>query len=86
MSKTSHGSALCAEIDPELWFPEKGGDGGLKAMALCRTCPLQFACLEYAVSEGITYGVWGGTTPNERRRLIASRRRMWRSPNGQEVA
>lgn len=61
--------ALCAQTDPELWFPKKGGDNrGAKAM--CRLlCPCQAACLKYALDNGIRDGIWGGHSPNERKRM-----------------
>jgi len=42
-----------------------------EALLLCRTCPVRLACLEHALSEGEHYGIWGGATPDERRRLAA---------------
>lgn len=63
--------ALCAETDPELFHPEKGGGGGNRAAkAVCAKCPVIEACLEYAMtSQAGEYGIWGGTTEHERRHL-----------------
>lgn len=57
-------SALCRQVDPELWFPEKGGDGGADAKRICASCPVQAECLEFAVLTGQRAGIWGGV--NER--------------------
>lgn len=72
--------ALCAEVDPELWFPEEGGSPEA-ARAICARCPVQEACLQQALRNREPYGVWGGLTPRERQNL---RRRRERS--GQEAA
>lgn len=65
--------AICAQVDPELWFPEKGGTS-LPSRRLCMTCPLRVTCLEYALSFDINpHGVWGGTTVQERRKLREKR-------------
>jgi WhiB family redox-sensing transcriptional regulator len=44
-----------------------------RARALCRACPLQPACLEWALSQTGLEGVWGGTTPADRRRIRRQR-------------
>lgn len=58
--------ALCAETDPELFFPEKGGSPR-RAKEICAGCPVRQECLEYALKNGET-GVWGGTTEWHRER------------------
>ncbi|MQA17403.1 MAG: WhiB family transcriptional regulator [Pseudonocardiaceae bacterium] len=64
--------ALCAQVDPELWFPEKGGSTG-SAKRICRGCPVQDACLEYALAHDERFGVWGGLSERERRRTKPAR-------------
>lgn len=59
-------SALCAQVDPEIFFPDKGMPGR-DAAAVCRRCPVQTPCLEYALRHNITDGVWGGVHPRARR-------------------
>ncbi len=39
------------------------------AKAICRPCPVRAACLTWAVDAQERYGVWGGLTPAERRRI-----------------
>lgn len=61
--------ALCAQVDPELWFPDKGGSTR-EAKAICRRCPVQDACLDYALTHHEGYGIWGGVSERARRQLL----------------
>jgi len=61
-------SGRCAGFDPELFFPERGQDAG-PAKALCRECPVRSQCLSWAIDSGQKYGIWGGMTESQRRRL-----------------
>lgn len=63
-------SALCAETDPEAFFPEKGMPAD-EPKRVCRNCKVRAECLEYALEHGIRFGVWGGLSERERRRLLA---------------
>lgn len=60
--------ALCAQTDPELWFPDKGGSP-LTAQRICTKCPVAAECLEWALTNDERIGVWGGTTPGQRRAM-----------------
>lgn len=60
--------ALCAQSDPEAWFPEKGGTTN-PAKRICAICPVMEDCLAYALEHGETFGVWGGTSYRERLKL-----------------
>ena len=60
--------ALCAQADPEAWFPEKGGTTK-PAKQICRTCEVRTECLEYALVNDIRFGVWGGFSERERRKM-----------------
>lgn len=60
--------ALCAQTDPELFFPEKSGTAE-PAKRVCQNCPVINECLTYALDNGFVDGVWGGTSGNERRRM-----------------
>jgi len=66
-------SALCAQTDPELFFPEKG-DRPRDAKKVCANCPVCTECLTFALAHDRLYGVWGGTTERERRKLTTTRR------------
>ena len=58
--------ARCAEVDPELFFPDKGGSTAI-AKSICRTCPVVDECLEYAMDNPDLMGIWGATSHMERR-------------------
>ncbi|MDY6051106.1 MAG: WhiB family transcriptional regulator [Rothia sp. (in: high G+C Gram-positive bacteria)] len=60
--------ALCAQTDPEAFFPEKGGSTR-DAKRVCSECPVRQACLEYAMENDERFGIWGGLSERERRRL-----------------
>ena len=62
--------ALCAEVDPDLHFPEKGGSTR-EAKRVCRSCEVRAECLAYALEHEDTgrFGIWGGTSERERRAL-----------------
>ena len=55
-------------MDPEIFFPESG-QSGAAAKRICRTCPVVDECFEWAVANDVRYGVWGGTSESERRRM-----------------
>ena len=60
--------ALCAQTDPEAFFPEKGGSTR-EAKRVCRSCEVRAECLEYALEHDERFGIWGGMSERERRRL-----------------
>ncbi|WP_456570482.1 WhiB family transcriptional regulator [Blastococcus sp. SYSU DS0539] len=60
--------ALCAETDPEAFFPEKGGSTR-EAKKICTGCEVKADCLEYALANDERFGIWGGLSERERRRL-----------------
>ncbi len=60
--------ALCAQTDPELFFPEKGGSTR-EPKRVCMGCSVKEECLEYALANDERFGVWGGLSERERRRL-----------------
>ncbi|TKG61576.1 WhiB family transcriptional regulator [Prauserella endophytica] len=60
--------ALCAQTDPEAFFPEKGGSTR-EAKRTCFGCPVKKECLEYALAHDERFGVWGGLSERERRNL-----------------
>jgi WhiB family transcriptional regulator, redox-sensing transcriptional regulator len=66
-------SALCAQTDPEAFFPEKGGSTR-EAKRTCRACEVRAECLEYALEHDEHYGVWGGLSEAERKRLRSRQR------------
>jgi WhiB family transcriptional regulator, redox-sensing transcriptional regulator len=60
--------ALCAQTDPEAFFPEKGGSTR-EAKRVCGRCDVRADCLEYALGHDERFGIWGGLSERERRRL-----------------
>lgn len=60
--------ALCAQSDPEAWFPEKGSSAR-EAVAICQRCPVAAECLDYALANGERFGIWGAVSEHTRRRL-----------------
>jgi WhiB family transcriptional regulator, redox-sensing transcriptional regulator len=60
--------ALCAQTDPEAFFPERGGSVR-EAKRVCRSCEVRAECLEYALENDERFGVYGGLSERERRRL-----------------
>ena len=60
--------ALCAETDPEAFFPEKGGSTR-EAKKICTGCEVKAECLEFALANDERFGIWGGLSERERRRL-----------------
>ena len=62
------GQALCAQTDPELFFPEKG-QPSREAKATCLRCPVRVACLDWALEHDERFGVWGGISERQRREL-----------------
>jgi WhiB family redox-sensing transcriptional regulator len=60
--------ALCAQTDPEAFFPEKGGSTR-EAKRICVGCEVKGDCLEYALGQDERFGIWGGLSERERRRV-----------------
>lgn len=65
--------AACRHADPDLFFPVGTTGPALRqigeALAICQACPVRAPCLAWALDQGISSGVWGGTTEDERRAL-----------------
>lgn len=61
--------ALCAQVGDDFWFPEKGGSTR-EAKGVCGRCPVRAECLAYALEHDERFGVWGGMSERERRRLL----------------
>jgi WhiB family transcriptional regulator, redox-sensing transcriptional regulator len=60
--------SLCAQTDPEAFFPEKGGSTR-DAKKICGSCEVRMHCLEYALENDERFGIWGGLSERERRKL-----------------
>lgn len=71
--------AACTGSNPDLWFPERGVNPD-DARAICATCPVRRECVDYAVRWDIQFGIWGGLSVRERRRLGRSAGRPHKIP------
>lgn len=60
--------ALCAQTDPEAFFPDKG-QPSKEARRICRRCPVRDDCLTDALANHERFGIWGGLTERQRRQL-----------------
>lgn len=58
----------CLQVDPEIFFPERGGSSKA-ARSVCMNCPVRIECLKYALANREQFGIWGGTSERERRKL-----------------
>lgn len=65
--------AICAQTDPESFFPELGGSTK-DPKRVCAVCPVKSECLQYALDTDQRFGVWGGTSEVERRRMRRERK------------
>jgi WhiB family transcriptional regulator, redox-sensing transcriptional regulator len=65
-------NANCLGVDPDLFFPERGASTR-EAKSVCRSCEVRLECLEYALSHGEKFGIWGGLSERERRRVRRER-------------
>lgn len=63
--------ALCAETDPETFFPEQGGSTR-EAKRVCMACEVRATCLQAALDRDERFGIWGGYSERERRRMKAA--------------
>lgn len=64
--------ANCLGVDPDLFFPERGASTR-EAKEVCRGCVVQDECLEFALNNGEKFGIWGGKSERERRRVRRQR-------------
>ena len=82
--------AACRDADPELFFPVGTGGQARRqidaATRICRACPAQARCLAWALDHGVTDGVWGGTTAEDRRALRRLPRRAAPTPEDDDAS
>lgn len=69
-----YSDAICAQTDPECFYPEKGGSVRT-AKKTCAGCPVRSDCLQFALDNDERHGIWGGLSERERRRLKRGSRR-----------
>ena len=73
--------ANCLGVDPDLFFPERGASTR-EAKEVCRGCIVRRQCLEFALQNGEKFGIWGGLSERERRRIRRQRAQAARSGYG----
>jgi WhiB family redox-sensing transcriptional regulator len=70
-------AGACLAADPDLFFPVAAGNAAgrdtARALRICDSCPVKRQCLEFAMRNGEVSGIWGGTTPEERIRVLRGR-------------
>lgn len=80
--KTWWDFANCLGVEPDLFFPERGASTK-EAKEVCRGCVVRDDCLEYALVQGEKFGIWGGMSERERRRLRRQRAMARRAAAGE---
>jgi WhiB family redox-sensing transcriptional regulator len=72
--------AACKDKDVGMFFVDEGPISDVyvrnaisRAVALCNLCPVQDKCLMIAVNNGEEFGIWGGFTSRERRKLFGKK-------------
>ena len=72
--------AACRDTDPNLFFPIGTTGPAVEqiknAKAICQQCIAQVACLDYAITNRIDDGIWGGASEEERRVIIRQRKNL----------
>lgn len=67
--------AACRGMDPSAFYLERGETSYAKdTIQICRSCPVQPECLEYALDSNERFGIWGGMTVNQREQVRDLRR------------
>ena len=61
----------CKDVDTNLFFSELKSKIE-KAKTICNSCPVKSECLEFALNDGIEFGIFGGVTANERKALVSN--------------
>ena len=64
--------ANCRGADADLFFPERGASTR-KAKSICAVCQVRVDCLEFAVVNSEKFGIWGGLSERERRKIRKQR-------------
>jgi WhiB family redox-sensing transcriptional regulator len=77
MAQSWRTQGRCRGTDPAIFYPsnEEDGAAAVEAKEICSTCPVRTPCLEHALAVREKFGVWGGLTERERRRMLRQRRR-----------
>jgi WhiB family redox-sensing transcriptional regulator len=76
---------LCRQVDPELFYPEKG-QSSASAKLICSRCPVKDECLRFALDRDEPFGIWGGTSEQDRRKMKGKQSRKRTGPTPRERA
>jgi len=72
-------AGACLSADPDLFFPISSAGLGERQIAqakmICTGCQVRQECLDFALAHDQVYGIWGGTTPEDRQRERRRKRR-----------
>jgi WhiB family redox-sensing transcriptional regulator len=83
-------AAACLQADPDLFFPISSSGPAerqiVRAKQICGGCQVRQECLDFALSHDQAYGIWGGTTPEDRQRDRRRKRRAAASAAKRTVA
>lgn len=63
------GGGICAETDPEVFYPAQGGSARVAKRICVEVCDVTDECLRDALQRGERFGVWGGKSERERRKI-----------------
>lgn len=78
--------AKCSEQDTELFYADYGSVEYRQALVFCQGCPVRAECLSYAIETNEVWGIWGGATPAERRRIKRKGGASWILPISQPAS
>ena len=73
---------LCAQVDGELWFPDKGGDV-TPAKKICFQCIHKTECAEWGIKHEL-HGIWGGLSGRDRRLIRRKKNISLEQPSVEE--
>ncbi len=83
-------AGACLSADPDLFFPISSAGLGERQIArakmICAGCQVRQECLEFALAHDQVYGIWGGTTPEDRQRARRRKRRTAAAASKRTVA
>lgn len=72
--------ANCHGMDPAIFHPVEEDDDGVEARQVCAGCVVRIDCLEWALANRQRFGIWGGLSEHQRRRILRNRRREAGTP------
>ena len=75
-SPASYELPLCAQTDQSFFFPDKSDNSDAAiARSICALCMHKQECLDWAIATNEEFGIWGGASPRQRRRIKEKRKK-----------